>query len=405
MSTPGGLLRWGQQGRYTAFDDRVVITALAGSRTGVIRPAWMQPAGGLTITVAGGWCAVADCGDGTVAVLAGPVAVQVEAAPGGDQARTDVLVAEVSDPETARWQLSVLPPGARPGVVLGWVHVPPGAVSAADMTLETREQDFSTGGAVPGPPGPVGPTGPPGPPGNATLIVGSFSRDPADLPDNGFIEAGWDRPGNPASDTQVQQGWSIIHEPTGQLWQYLGEAFHGAASAWLNIGVIQGPPGERGPEGPQGPPGPAGGLPLDPWHDMRPGLINGATYPGGGELVPQYRFSADRTMVIVVGTVNPPNPALNTNFFIFPPEYRPTGIVGWAASPNLTNNPANSPRFFCDPTGGLQIAGGWTGPCRISGQFAGRGNPDIMPLAVADDWTPLPTGTMEGITPDEQEEP
>ena len=241
----------------------------------------MAAAGGLTITVAGGWCAVADCGDGTVAVLAGPVAVEVQAAPGGGEARTDVLVAEVSDPETARWALSVLPPGARPGVVLGWVHVPPGAASAAEMSLESREQDFSTGGAVPGPPGPVGPIGPPGPPGQATLIVGSFSRDPADLPGNGFIEAGWDRPGNPANDTQVVQGWSVIHTPTGNLWQYLGDAFHGALAAWVNLGLVQGPPGERGPEGapgPEGPPGPSGAPPFWPADTVVREFTGGAAF-------------------------------------------------------------------------------------------------------------------------------
>jgi hypothetical protein len=255
MSTPGGLLRWGQAGRYSAFDDRVVITALAGGRTGVISPARFSAGPGLTILVAAGWVAAADCGDQTVAVLAGTVGGEVQAAPGGDADRTDELVAEIVDPETARYRLSVTPPGARFGVVLGWVHVPAGAASVTDMRLESREQDFSTGGAIPGPPGPPGPAGPEGPPGQATLIVGSFSRNPADLPADGFIEAGWDRPGNPANDTQIQQGWSIIHEPTGELWQFLGAAF---AAPWLNVGLIQGPPGQQGPQGPAGPQGPQG---------------------------------------------------------------------------------------------------------------------------------------------------
>jgi hypothetical protein len=404
MSTPGGLLRWGQQGRYTAFDDRVVITALAGSRTGVIRPAWMQPAGGLTITVAGGWCAVADCGDGTVAVLAGPVAVQVEAAPGGDQARTDVLVAEVSDPETARWQLSVLPPGARPGVVLGWVHVPPGATSAADMTLETREQDFSTGGAVPGPPGPVGPIGPPGPPGNATLIVGSFSRDPADLPDNGFIEAGWDRPGNPASDTQVMQGWSIIHEPTGNLWQYLGDLFHGAASAWLNIGLIQGPPGERGPEGPQGPPGPATDLGVGPWKLLVPPTLPGGLLAGTRM---RYRLLAALNSVQVDFRVQWAAQAPAVTYY-FPSMDQdcwpgPPYPLCYANQGNAGNATANTQThlFWLEQNGGVQ----WILRANSGAGYAALNA--IIPRADpgGEDYPSTAPSTMGGVTPDEQEEP
>jgi hypothetical protein len=402
MSTPSGLLRWGQAGRYSAFDDRVVITALAGGRTGVIRPARLAAAAGLKITVAGGWVAVGDCHDGTVAVLAGTVAVEADAAPGGDQARTDELIAEIVDPETARWALSVQPPGTRLGVVLGWVDVPAGAASAAEMTLTSREQDFSTGGAIPGPPGPMGPQGVEGPGGQATLIIGSFSRDPADLPADGFIEAGWDSPGNPANDLQIEVGWAVIHVPTGNLWTYLGHLF---GAAWLNVGLVTGPPGAQGPQGPQGaqgPPGDPGIPPLDPWHDMRPGLLAGASYPGGGELVPQYRFNADRTMVYVVGTVNPPNP-ITAAFFIFPPEYRPTGIVGGPAASTLTT--ANQ-RMYCGTNGGLEIAGGWAGPARLSFMFASRGNPNIMPHVAADDWTPLPSTTPEeGTTNDRPKRP
>jgi hypothetical protein len=219
------------------------------------------------------------------------------------------------------------------------------------------------------------------------VIVGYFGqiKTPADLPASGYIDADWDGPGRPATGVQVEHGWALVYQPTGELWVYAGDLFE--AQPWLNVGMIQGPRGEPGPPGPPGPT-----LDLDQWHDMRP-LMNGASYPGGGELVPQYRFNADRTMVVVVGTVNPPNPALNTDFFQFPPAYRPPGIVGWAASPNLTANPPNSPRFYVSPTnGGIQIAGGWTGPCRISGQFAAN-NPDIAPIMVAEDWLPLPNTT------------
>ena len=250
--TPTGTLRWGQSGRYTAFDDRVVITALAGGRTGVIQPARMTPAGGLTISVSGGWLAIADAGDGTSCVVGSRLATEVDAAPGDVGERTDELWAEIADPETATWVLSLLPAGgSRGGVLLGWVHVPPGATSSAEMTLISREQDFSTGGAIPGPPGPIGPPGPSGPQGTATLIVGSFgdTRTPDELPDDGRVPAHWDGFGRPANDLQIEQGWAFVYTPTGELWNYVGQGF---AAAWLNIGLVRGPQGDPGPPGPPG---------------------------------------------------------------------------------------------------------------------------------------------------------
>ena len=264
MTTPYGLLRWGQAGRYTALDDRLVITALAGGRSGVVRPVRMVPSTGLAITLDAGWLAVADCADGTCAVLSSVNAIEVRVAPGGETDRQDEVLAEVIDPETAQWAVSVLPPGAGTegsgGIVLGWVTVPAGAASATEMTLDPRGQDFSTGGAIPGPPGPRGPEGPGGPAGQATLIVGSFGtvRTPAELPPDGFIEAGWDGPGNPANDAQMQTGWALIYTVTGELWVFVGPEF---ATPWLNVGLVagaEGPPGPEGPRGPQGPPGQGG---------------------------------------------------------------------------------------------------------------------------------------------------
>jgi hypothetical protein len=265
VTTPTGLLRWGQSGRYSGWDDRVVITALSGRRTGVIVPVRVAAAAGLTITLDAHWLAVASCGDGTTAVITSPVAVSVPVTPADPDAtavRVDELRAEIADPDAASWRLSVSAAGVgeESGLVLGWVHVPPGAASAADMALEPRPQDFSTGGAIPGPPGPPGPQGPPG---SATLIVGSFrNRTPDELPGDGFIEAGWDGPGNPANDVQVEVGWSVIYEPDGTMWTYVTAA--GPGGPWISPGVVQGPqgergePGERGPVGPQGEPGEPG---------------------------------------------------------------------------------------------------------------------------------------------------
>ena len=110
-----------------------------------------------------------------------------------------------------------------------------------------------------GPPGPDGPRGEQGPAGAATLIVGSFGRQrpPDDLPDDGYIPADWDGAGDPPVGVQVELGWSLVYEPTGALWTWVGE--HPViGSPWFSPAVIQGPPGESGPTGPTGPQGPPG---------------------------------------------------------------------------------------------------------------------------------------------------
>ena len=126
--------------------------------------------------------------------------------------------------------------------------------------------DVITG--LPGPVGPPGPEGPQGPQGDqgegalATLIVGTFGaiRQPADLPDNGFLPANWDGLGRPANDVQIQLGWSLIYDPNGELWTFTGEVNVGG-SPWINPGILAappGPPGEPGPPGGAGIQGPAG---------------------------------------------------------------------------------------------------------------------------------------------------
>jgi hypothetical protein len=315
VSTPGGLLRWGQSGRYAAWDDRQVITALAGRRTGIVTPVRLAPAPGLGVTIEGGWLAVADCGDGTSAVLAAPVAIQVTALAGGAVERTDEIWAEITDPETAQFTVSVTTSsGDHSGIMLGTIVVPPDATGSAEMELVPREQDFGGGGGdgggppgpagpqgppgpqgpqgdpgpagppgggdgtegppgpqgppgeqgATGPPGPTGDTGPEGPPGEdgqATVIVASFGevREPGDLPDDGFIEAGWDGPGRPPEDVQLTPGLAAIYDPDGSLWVWLGNRAP-AADSWVHLGMVRGP---TGPTGPQGPPG-ADGQPGPP---------------------------------------------------------------------------------------------------------------------------------------------
>ena len=85
-----------------------------------------------------------------------------------------------------------------------------------------------------------------------TIIVGSFDRNPAELPPDGFIPEDWDKPGNPARDVQMEIGHSLIFNPNGHLWTFVGDE---KAEGWIDAGKITGPPG---PEGPEGPPGPQG---------------------------------------------------------------------------------------------------------------------------------------------------
>jgi hypothetical protein len=223
MSTPS-LIRWGQSGRYAAFDDRQVITALAFRSTGIVTPAVLSAAPGLSVSVDAGWLALGDCGDGTVAVLASPVTVIVDVAAGGEADRTDELWAVITDPEAAQFRLAVLGEGTGSlGVMLGTIEVPAGAASAEDMTLVPRPQDFPPGEpGPPGPPGPQGPRGEPGPPGQDGEPGG---------PQGPIGPPGPDGPPGPEGPPG----------PPGQG----------------NDGP-QGPPGERGEQGPEGPAGPQG---------------------------------------------------------------------------------------------------------------------------------------------------
>ncbi len=98
--------------------------------------------------------------------------------------------------------------------------------------------------------------GPPGETGAAAQIIGSFTRNPADLPPDGFLPADWDRPGVPAQDLQVTIGQAAVYASTGHLWSYVGT--QAVAAGWVDAGMIVGPVGPEGPEGPQGPRGPEG---------------------------------------------------------------------------------------------------------------------------------------------------
>ncbi|MDR3031921.1 MAG: hypothetical protein LBV78_02200 [Kitasatospora sp.] len=137
---PSGLLAYGQAGVYNGVDDRQVITALAGGRTGLMaRPQMTAVAGQLTMTLAAGWWAVVDCGDGTSAVIGSrqSTAVPVNAGPASGSTRTDYVWADV-DPNGATWTIAIISQAqtaGRAGILLGTLTVPVGAGTASLMTF------------------------------------------------------------------------------------------------------------------------------------------------------------------------------------------------------------------------------------------------------------------------------
>jgi hypothetical protein len=139
---PTGLLAWGQAAAYDAADDRAVIAAVTGGRTGLGRTAEVRAGGGLALVVSAGWVGVAACGDGTSAVVGSRLDQVVAAAPGpASGTRDDVLWCDV-EPDEGQWSLAVIPaPDAagRPGLAVAWITVPAGANTAAQMDIRPAE--------------------------------------------------------------------------------------------------------------------------------------------------------------------------------------------------------------------------------------------------------------------------
>jgi len=443
-------VRWGQAGRYSAWDDRQVITALSGGRSAVVRAVALTPAAGLAVNVSADWLALADCGDGTIAVLTSSLEVSVAVEPGGAADRDDELWAVITDPEAATYALRVLEvAGGQHGVRLATITVPAGAITSDDLELHPRAPDFGGGGQGPpgpqgppgadGPPGPQGtpgdPGGPPGPPGEqgvagpegpqgpggvegprgpegergvpgqATLIVGSFGqvRTPDELPSDGFVEAGWDGPGRPLNDLQVETGWAFVYTD-GHLWVYVADQGPGGES-WVSPGMVQGPEGARGPagdpgaQGPVGPAGPAPDLDLGPWVT----LVT-PTVPAG--LLATTRFRYRR--VGFLGCVQldfsahwntvPPPPGLNATF-VFPPMtedcwvYQPGSqqrYYNLQGAAGITGNPLQLVQARLLANGGVQLVvpagtGGSVGTLNILVPLLSEGadDPGILPSAGA----------------------
>ena len=139
---PTGLLAWGQAAAYDAADDRAVIAAVTGGRTGLAATSEVRAGGGLQVIVFAGWIGVAACGDGTSAVVGSRLDQVVSAAPGpASGTRDDVLWCDV-EPDEGQWSLAVIPAtdaAGRPGLAVAWITVPAGANTAAQMDIRPAE--------------------------------------------------------------------------------------------------------------------------------------------------------------------------------------------------------------------------------------------------------------------------
>jgi hypothetical protein len=135
---PFGLLMYGQAGIYNAVDDRLVIAALSDSAIGIVRSPSLTPGSGLDVAVGAGWLAVADCGDGTRAVVGSRqthTLTETAGPPTGQ--RIDHVWADTL-PDDGRWELRLVPEGqtiGRAGVSLGRITVPAGANLASQFTF------------------------------------------------------------------------------------------------------------------------------------------------------------------------------------------------------------------------------------------------------------------------------
>lgn len=145
---------------------------------------------------------------------------------------------------------------------------PVGPVGPASNIPGPSGPQGGTGSQGPvGPTGPTGSTGPQGlagPAGQSTIIVGSFSANPATLPPTGLIPPSFEAPGVPPSSFQMVVGNSLIYSgapsgpwATGDLFVYTGGGT-GNPVGWHDVGNLQGPAGPQGATGAAGAIGPQG---------------------------------------------------------------------------------------------------------------------------------------------------
>lgn len=145
MTSPSGLLAWGQAAEYNAIDDRSVITALANTRNGVVIPVPLSAGTGLTVNLGTGWLAVVNCGDGTSAVIGSRVAMAVTVPAGPASGTLTSYIWADPSPDAGTYTVNVITPAqaaGRSGVLLGTVIANAGNNAASQMTLTPAGPSF-----------------------------------------------------------------------------------------------------------------------------------------------------------------------------------------------------------------------------------------------------------------------
>jgi hypothetical protein len=239
--------------------------------------------------------------------------------------------------------------------------------------------------------GPIGPDGPPGANGQSTIIVGEFGqiRTPDELPQNGLIPINWDGTGRPAISVQMTFGWSLLYEPTGELWSFVST--NTTPTGWINVGHVVGPEGPQGPQGPTGAQGPAGGQgPVGPEGPAGPGVPTGGsagevlTKTSGTNFAANWQVPSDTNRVAKAGD------SMSGNL-TFTPDDRGVYFMGGCAiykklgtgivirkhtantQPGIEQNDGTGRVDILDANNGVRKAGDtMTGPLIVSGSTSGN---------------------------------
>src|SRR5215471_696367 len=144
MTTPSGLLMYGQAQTYNAIDDRNVISGLASGRIGIQQAPVLSAGTGLVINI-GPWRAIVDCGDGTSAVVGSLATTTITTTAAGTGGRTDILWCDINV-NAGTWQLALITAAqavGRTGIQLGTITAPANANTSAAMTFAPALPTFA----------------------------------------------------------------------------------------------------------------------------------------------------------------------------------------------------------------------------------------------------------------------
>jgi len=137
MTAPTGLLSWGQSQTFNAKDDRLVITALANEKAGIVHPATFAAGSGLSMTI-GAFSLICGCGDGTLCVVGSTTSQVITLLAGPTSgSRIDIVWVDI-DVSAGTWTINLRTAAevvGRLGFKLGQVTMPQNSNLASQATL------------------------------------------------------------------------------------------------------------------------------------------------------------------------------------------------------------------------------------------------------------------------------